>query len=275
MNFLRTSIKFTITAYFFLTLFAQSALAQILNDDINIEVGVKALMLETGSDASGPQIEPNWEIDVAIDGNVEFEFCLSLQTFQTPPVYLVLPSINPIGVSLDHPNNATVTFPNLLAYEDDDTHTCDFNAAEDDLKFDGVPAFSTVSSVTFGDLPGEWDEAVLSLPQGVPAGNPVPGWINNLNGGDMLPMILWRYSAGNIIENPLQFGQIGMNESRTHLNANYGPAEGVNPSSNLSNYSDNGGLPGNTSPNVFYSFEMMEPGFVTITTTNTNYSVRT
>lgn len=144
----------------------------------------------------------------------------------------------------------------LLAYESDNSEWCSWYD-DDDFPFQGE---SEISYIANAGLPCRW--GTYHGP------NNASEWLfPNAEFWDLKVKSAWRYAAGDFWGNPLNFGTIGMGETKVDHGTNY-PDPGQNVSGGPAIGWTN--TEGQSSPDVFYKFTIAQRSKVII---NTDYGI--
>jgi hypothetical protein len=242
-------------------LYGLSLHAQILNDNINVEIRMAEFYGNSDNDATSTDEQSMLITYIWNDGTNVGPFC---STFDCHAPCELPESDNLFSYvgTTNREYNASIDF-RLHAWGDEDGDDCIFDPGDID-EYMGLASDETLINnvITEGRPPVSWNYGFGS----------VNDWVfydNSLF--DLKPKACWRFSAGDNCANPLNFGTIAPGESKTHINVNKTVPGGASGAVAIGYTSTSVAV--NTSPDVFYSFTIDALSAVTISTDNlgTNY----
>lgn len=242
--------------YFFvtaiLTLFSVEPFTQVVNNNINFEYG--ATNFWSGADGDDQLLYGMDEINIVnhlyLDGVWVHSAC---HAWSCHAPCLDDISNSSQGVGTGYSFGTSVNFWIEGWERDAGSEDCYYNSNNDDLYVgEWAATMATNNVITTNRLPGIWHSNFGSS-----------GWINLTEDAisDVIPIFVWRYTAGNTQSNALDFGSLGVNEFVWNDNSNLSPQSGV--SAETTYYHDNSG---NSSRDVHYKFNLLESAVVNLTT---------
>lgn len=244
------------------SLFSTATQAQILNDQINVEVRIAEFYGNSDNDATSTD-EQSMQItakfsDIIGDLDVGpncvvfdcFVPCTQEEDLDAPISYFAWLRAWEFDVSVDF---------ELHAWGDEDDFECEFNPGDED-EFMGLASDYNLTNATIVNN----REPIVWLTD-LGADN---GWIfDNANLFNLKPKMIWSYYNGGSCAQPLNFGAINNGETKIHINTNRStPGEllgeaVIGYTNQISDYD-------NDSPEAYYSFTLTEAAMVTISTDN-------
>lgn len=240
--------------------FIQVGHTQVLNNQINAEIRMDEYYGNSDNDATSTD-----EQSMIITTNfmdaigslspsqcVRFDChvpCTQTENLNAPEVYYTWIRAWEIDTQVDF---------ELHAWGDEGDNECIFDGDDQD-EFMGTASNYNLSNNTIvnGRTPVEWHTDLGSA----------NGWIfDNSTLYNLKPKVIWSYYAGAACSNPLDFGPIAVGESRAHINTNrslpgvtLGGAS-IGYTNQISQFND--------SPEAYYSFTLLEPAMINISTDN-------